>query len=501
MSVSTSTGKLAAWAGRHLLIVGILGTLMALGVMAISTATLLAARNEAVEHAHETSRNVTAVLVSNIARTFETSDNSLRTLIADLSKPAVQNLDPKSRHDLLFDNIPAEYFTGMGFTDSQGQEIDGCCGRTHHWNFSDRDYFTVHRQSANVGLYLSAVYRARSRGGVEAIALSRRINRGDGSFGGVAMVAVDLDYFAQLLSRLDVGPHGVTAIVRVDGTVLARNPPLTKAQLLTSPNFKRMVNQDSGFYSARSSIDGTVRLYTFQRVPGTPLIAVVAPAESDVLAGSRRMAWMVGISAAFISVAFCAVVWLLAFALRSHVKAQALLTELTRTDALTGLQNRRALDEFLANEWARLHRNDSCLSLLFIDVDNFKQFNDRHGHAQGDIALKRLSACIKRHVRRLGDLTARYGGEEFVVALPDTDEAAATRIAEAIRCEVESGRHHGASGAVPPFTVSIGGATGRRGSPSTLAQLTNGADSALYAAKRNGRNTVVFASTFATDRR
>ncbi|KKB61242.1 DeoR faimly transcriptional regulator, partial [Robbsia andropogonis] len=113
-----------------------------------------------------------------------------------------------------------------------------------------------------------------------------------------------------------------------------------------------------------------------------------------------------------------------------------------------------------------------------------------YGHGQGDVALKHLSACINRHVRRRGDFVARYGGEEFVVVLPDTDEAGALQIAEAIRHEVEHGASAGPTEAIAHFTVSIGVATGRRVSPSSLAELTNAADLALYAAKRNGRNVV-----------
>lgn len=497
VSVSITTGKLAVLAGRHPLIVGALGSLMALGVMTISLVTLLASRDAAVEHAHETSRNVTAVLVSNIARTIETSDNSLRALIAALDKPAVQALDPDLRHELLFDRTAAEYVTGMGVTDNNGRLIDGCCSSSHTWDFSDRDYFIAHRQSANVGLYVSSVYRARSRPGAQSIAMTRRMSQPDGSFGGVAIVAIDVEYFKQLLAKLDVGPNGITAIVRTDGTLVARNPPISQARLVNlgkSPTFPRMVNHDSGFYSAPSISDGVLRLYTFQRVPGTPLIAVVAPAESDVLASWKRLSWIVGISASSVSLAFCTVVWLLAFALRDHAKTQVLLTELTQTDPLTGLRNRRALDEVLENEWRRLQRGDGSLSLLFVDADNFKQYNDRHGHAQGDIALKHLAECINRHVRRHGDLAARYGGEEFVVVLPDTDKTGAAQIAEAIRQEVEHGQPAVPSGAIPPFTVSIGCATGRRSLPSSLDELTNSADLALYAAKRSGRNAVVSAA-------
>src|SRR5690606_24438985 len=119
-----------------------------------------------------------------------------------------------------------------------------------------------------------------------------------------------------------------------------------------------MVSRESGFYAAHSSIDGTLRLYTFQRVPGTPLIAVVAPAERDVLAGITRLSWTVGVSASVIGALFCAVVWLLAFALRDNLRKQQRLTDLACTDPLTGLHNRRALDAMLVDACARLQRGD-----------------------------------------------------------------------------------------------------------------------------------------------
>ncbi|MFP3434815.1 hypothetical protein SB781_34200, partial [Paraburkholderia sp. SIMBA_061] len=92
------------------------------------------------------------------------------------------------------------YVTGTGITDDRGRVIDGCCSRSHTWDFSDRDYFISHRKSADAGLYVSSVYAARSRRGAQSIAMSRRINRPDGSFGGVAIVAIDVEYFRQLLA-------------------------------------------------------------------------------------------------------------------------------------------------------------------------------------------------------------------------------------------------------------------------------------------------------------
>ena len=494
--------RLATLAGHHPLIVGALGTLLTLVVLSISALTLWADRETAVEHAHGMSKNVAAVLASNISRTVESADQSLLMLIASLDKPIVRSLSPEVRHELLFGStLSARYVTGMGVTDDKGHLIDGCCSGTHRWDFSDRDYFTAHRDSTNVGLYISAAYQARSRAGVEAIALSRRINRPDGTFGGTALVAIDLEYFKHLLDDLEIGPRGVAAIVRTDGTLVARNPALGKAltrDLNGSPMFPRMVNRESGFYTASSVIDGTIRLYTFQRVPGTPFIAVVAPAMEDALAPWKRLSWIVGLSSLLVSSAFCGGVWLLAFALRGRVIAEQHLRELTQTDSLTGLKNRRALDLALESEWDRLQRSDGCLSVLFVDADNFKRYNDEHGHAQGDVALQHLANCIARHVRRRGDLAARYGGEEFMVVLPDTDETGAMRVAEAIRAEAEGSRPSDVAQDFPPLTVSVGCATTRRSSSSSLDALTKAADIALYQAKRSGKNCIVWTSVEST---
>ena len=395
MPATTSIEKIADWAGRNHLVVGALGTLMSLAALGISAATLWIGRSEVIEHAHETSRNVAAVLVSQIARTVETSNNALVALASDLGKPAVR-MDAGLRHDLLFERTAAQYVTGMGVTDRHGQLIDGCCGTTHRWDFSDRDYFKVHRDADNVGLYVSEAYRALARR-QESIALSRRIERPDHTFNGIAVVAIDIAYFEQLLSGLDVGPNGVSAILRADGAILAKS--VVERQPDEPPASLESVRADgaseSGFYPrVRSSTAPSG--CTYQRVPGTPLIAVVAPAERDVLASITRLSWTVGVSATVISAFFCAVVWLLAFALRDNLRKQTLLTDLTRTDPLTGLCNRRALDIALADEWERLQRgSNGSLSILFIDADHFKQYNDRHGHAEGDTALRFLAECIR----------------------------------------------------------------------------------------------------------
>ena len=165
------------------------------------------------------------------------------------------------------------------------------------------------------------------------------------------------------------------------------------------------------------------------------------------------------------------------------------------TDGLTGLSNRRRLDEALALEWRRAAREGSELSMLMIDLDRFKLFNDRYGHQQGDACLKMVAGVLGGIVRRPGDVAARYGGEELGVLLPKTGSAQATLLAERVRAAIEASTmsHEGNS----PFgvvTASIGVATLRPYASALsdpAAELVSAADEALYEAKHTGRNRVV----------
>ncbi|HEY1998927.1 MAG TPA: sensor domain-containing diguanylate cyclase [Paraburkholderia sp.] len=490
--------RFAMRAVRHPLAVGAVGSVLALGAFALTLVTLVAARQDAIDHARDTSQSVISVLSSDVQRNFELADLSLQAVASGLRDPAVMRLDSEIRHKVLFDrSTTARYVSSISALDANGNSVEYGTGTPPKGNLSDRDYFLVHEHARNVGLYVSAPYLSRLRNGAPSIALSRRIDKADGSFGGVAVIAVNIEYFRQLLKQVAVGPHGSSLIIRSDGSVVARNPAMTGLTgffILKSPTFRRMLDNPSGSYAARSPLDGVTRLYTFARIPGTPLIAVVAPAEADVLSAWRARSLMVGACALFVSVAFVIVVWLLAFALRDRAAMQSQLEHMAKTDSLTGLSNRRALDKVLVTEWQRMRRTGRDMSVLFIDADHFKKYNDEHGHALGDQALQRIAACLERHLRRPGDLAARYGGEEFVAVLPDTGTRGAHDVAEAIRREVEA-CHVGASPtSIPAVTVSIGCGTVDHSRDATLDAFMQRADAALYAAKTAGRNRVVMAS-------
>jgi diguanylate cyclase (GGDEF)-like protein/PAS domain S-box-containing protein len=171
------------------------------------------------------------------------------------------------------------------------------------------------------------------------------------------------------------------------------------------------------------------------------------------------------------------------------------LQALTLTDSLTKLGNRRAFDEAIDREWRRALRDDTPLSLLLLDVDNFKEFNDRYGHQAGDDCLRVIATAVAAVVRRAGDGAFRYGGEEVAVVLPATDEFSSTLIAEQLRASIEAARipRIGSGHPESPATASIGVATAipRLGdSTNNPARLFQAADDALYRAKQNGRNRV-----------
>ena len=197
-----------------------------------------------------------------------------------------------------------------------------------------------------------------------------------------------------------------------------------------------------------------------------------------------------------------------------HLKLKAhndVLRTLGSRDSLTGLWNRRALDERLALEWRRAQRHHQPLALLMIDIDHFKAYNDHYGHIQGDDCLRQVAKAIAGLVNRAGDLVARYGGEEFVVLLAATGQDEALTLAERIRATVEGlAIPHAASSAGPVVSLSIGvagclpqrvaGEEPSAPAPADNSEQVSGfhlakklvgrADQALYAAKLGGRNRV-----------
>jgi diguanylate cyclase (GGDEF)-like protein/PAS domain S-box-containing protein len=178
-------------------------------------------------------------------------------------------------------------------------------------------------------------------------------------------------------------------------------------------------------------------------------------------------------------------------------KLETLATE----DGLTGIANRRRFDERLQEEWSRAYRDGSSLSLLLVDVDRFKKFNDQYGHPAGDVCLRSIADILAAEARRPGDLAARYGGEEFALLLPNTDAAGCSQIGERVRLALgKAAMPHSLNRPSGRVTVSLGGAVcqPKAEKSKSCISLIEIADRALYVAKQEGRDRLVMSEQAVT---
>ncbi len=396
---------------------------------------------------------------------------------------------------MLFDRAAtAKYLGEMLVLDASGNiVIDSGGDIPRKGNFADRRYFTVQRDNPDVGLYISDPFHSRLRNGSPSIALTRRLSHPDGSFAGIVVIAINLEYFHTLFAGLSLGSHGSVALIGRDGIMIMRQPydlRIIGRDISKASTFRHFRSAPEGSFSDTASIDGVRRLYFFRNFPDLPLIIMVAGAEQDIYAAWRQRTLTIGSLMVVFGLGFVGLSFLLGAQLRRRMRAESELLLLARTDGLTGLHNRRTLGEILDLEWRRARRTRSVFSLLFVDIDRFKAYNDTYGHQAGDDALAAVARCIGENIRRPADSAARYGGEEFVVVLPDTPPAGAALIAEQIRAAISALAIEHAGSEYGHVTASIGTACWALEQDGDVSAVIRAADEALYNAKATGRNKV-----------
>lgn len=471
------------------------GIVVAIAMLTVCTAVLFGGRQDAMEHASDSSRNTLLVIERDIVRNVEVYDLSLQAVVDGVRRPDVMAAPVALRRDVLFDrSASAPYLGAIFVTDAAGNiVIDSRTDHPSKANVAGRDYFTVQRDHPAWGLYVSPPHASPLLDGDMVITLSRRITDTDGSFLGIVIGTVSTEYFHQMLSGLKLGPHGTMALIHTDGFLVMRgpyNPKLIGRDLRGTGPFTKMMAQPEGSFADTASIDGIRRLYQFKHLPGLPLIMEVAPAETDIYAKWRARAVKVTVVMLLFGLVFVGLAVLLASSLGKKARAESALKALASTDSLTGLANRRALDERLDREWRRALRTQQPLSLLFVDLDRFKAYNDFYGHQAGDAVLAKVGQCIAGQLHRAGDLVARYGGEEFVVVLPGIDSVGALAMAETIRRAVALLDIEHTASEMGAVTVSIGAASWQGLMADDIASVVKAADEALYRAKAIGRNCV-----------
>ncbi len=374
-------------------------------------------------------------------------------------------------------------------------------------NNADREYFAFHRQHSDKGAHIGQPVRSRSSG-AWVIPVSRRLDNPDGSFAGVALATVKIEFFRAFYDSFGIGAHGTILMATDQGRFVLRRPFNEKdigADLSGGPLFRLWQEKgETGSAILTANIDKVERLYSYRHLRHYPLLIAVALSKEEVLARWRRTA-LVGFAGTLV---LLLVLLLLGARMigqlierdRLQAELRGAKTELEKTneslqrmalsDGLTGLANRRHFDQRLEAEFKRAIRDQTPIALVMIDVDYFKKFNDQHGHVEGDACLQMVARAVQAGPRRPGDIAARFGGEEFTVLLPGTDIDGAVAVAEAIHAAIAAlNVPHGAS----PFrsvTISAGvhALTPAHGQPART--LVESADRALYQAKAEGRNRV-----------
>ncbi len=495
MTLPSRSKRSALYKSHPELILNLGSCLAVLAIVAIVSYLVMRERSSIEQSAARSASNIVQLIESDIVRNVELYDLSLRGLIWAVKQPQLRTLPADLRQQVLFNQAFTTPVRGdILWLDALGNVVaDSTSVVPRQANFADSKVFQSHRQNAHSGLVISPPFKARLGNLDWCISFSRRIDGPNGEFAGVAAGALRLSYFTDLFKRLDIGNDSSINLMNTDGVLLARQSSIADDTLIGAnfadrPNFKRLLADGSGSFTGYSGRSGKPKLYTFARVADLPLLVVVARSADEVFESWRRTVLLVSVATGVLCVGILWLTLLLGRELRRRHCAEQDLAELAATDSLTGLANRRQLDQVLRREWSRAQRNHRPLAVLMVDVDHFKAFNERHGHQGGDDALRKVAAAIARSIRRPADLAARYGGEEFLVVLPETERQGAQILAERIRRSVE---------ALPPFgedtqpvTVSIGIGCYTPDAQHDLATLLGNADEALYSAKRNGRNRV-----------
>ncbi|WP_442968389.1 diguanylate cyclase [Pseudomonas sp. Z18(2022)] len=372
-------------------------------------------------------------------------------------------------------------------------------------NSSDRAYFTHHRDDPSRELYIGPPIRSRFNQ-LWVITVSRRFNDARGEFAGVVAVTLGVETFLRLFGQIDVGQEGAIGLSYTDGTLLVRYPFREQdmgRKFSKLPMYaKYLVDESVGTASFTSSLDGVERLYAFRKSDKFPLVTTVALGKREALATWRLEALLsIGVVTSMLGLT-CMIGWFLILDIRRRTKVEGELLVaqqqllgsnrqlewLAMRDALTGLANRRCFDETLTKEARRAQRDGTSLTLLMIDIDYFKLFNDSFGHVAGDTCLQTVSRVIENCIRWPTDLVARYGGEEMGVIMPNTNSNSADAVAQHILDRLKQENISHKASPLGRVSVSIGIATAAGSELDQLQVLIGSADQALYGAKASGRN-------------
>lgn len=433
---------------------------------------------------------------------FELELGRMNEHMLDHVQPLLKNHAATNRH---IHGIFVYDAAGAWLINSQGVALKDA-------NNSDREYFIHHRQSPSLKTKVGKPVVSRSTG-EWVIPVSRRLNDAVGRFAGVVLITIGINHVNEIMASFEIGRQGALALTLNDGTLLVRRPFVVEnlgKSIAGSQLYQDILSRSAGTYESISPFDGIDRLGSFQHTQSHSLLVAVALSKHETLSEWRETTWIQTLWILLLCAITAAAGTMVIRLVRERVKveldlgetrdaltkANERLAQLASHDGLTGLSNRRAFNETLERDFAESCRSGQPLSLVMIDVDHFKQFNDLHGHPEGDRCLQKVAQAIQSAARRPLDFVARYGGEEMVMVLPNTDAAGASVVAEMARIAVEALQIPHSTHPRINVTVSVGVASQTFDSTNqTPEDLIRHADQALYNAKAAGRNRVVTQDT------
>ncbi|MDO8069244.1 sensor domain-containing diguanylate cyclase [Janthinobacterium sp. SUN206] len=488
--------------------------LVCLSLLAIQFWMTLRAREVQLSEAARESANLAQSVAQHAYDTIKEADTVLVGLVERVETDGVSDSELARVHKLLVARVAElRQLHGIFIYARDGSWlVNSQKTLLSNLNNSDRDYFNYHRTHEDRGPYVGPPVRSKSTG-QWIVTVSRRINMPDGSFGGVALATIDMNYFRLFYERFSIGKKGAIFIANGKGILLLRRPfdeSLLGRDISQFPVFHDYLPKSPvGTAVIKSGVDGVTRINSYRRVEEYPLVVSAALSQDEVLASWRLDTILQNAVGGVLVLLIAFIGYRVVRQIDLRVKSEAGLLEarnelelinetlarLANQDGLTGLANRRHFDQSLLAEFSRAQREDGSLALVLIDVDFFKQYNDIYGHVAGDECLRKIGKVVGYSMRRPGDLAARYGGEEMVILLPGTDLPGALAVAEGVRQAAQSLGVEHRGNPLGVVTVSVGVAAFM---PTHLenqaVELVELADTALYKAKASGRNQVCYAS-------
>ncbi len=355
---------------------------------------------------------------------------------------------------------------------------------------TDREYFSYHRDNPGKLLHISQPKYSKVTG-ERVIYLTRRVSDKNGQFAGLLGIQLKLSHFNQIYQQLDLPAGGTVTVIRSDGVGIYRYPLIDSFLNISIKDniyFKQMLNQQSGYLKTPAApYDGYDRLVGYKLSEKYPIVNIISITEDEALARWYDNTIKTLLISGFATLTLIVMVYFTYQQLGFLDKA----IHLSNHDPLTSLWNRRAFDEHLEEEWRRVRRRNGDISLLFIDIDYFKKYNDHYGHSKGDTCLVRIARALSQFAERSGEMASRYGGEEFIVLLPDSDVETACKTAHRIQQAIQHLKiPHQNSAVSDQVTLSIGLASVKPAEGIEPSTLLHRADDALYSAKEEGRNRI-----------